>query len=44
MSTETVHAAGNGGVDLVASLPPGVLFFLGGLTVLLVGVVVSRRM
>jgi DNA-binding transcriptional ArsR family regulator len=44
MSTETVQAAGNGGVDLVASLPPGVLFFLGGLTVLLVGVVVSRRM
>ena len=44
MSTETAQAAGGGGIDLVASLPPGALFFLGGLTVLLVGVVVSRRM
>jgi DNA-binding transcriptional ArsR family regulator len=44
MSTETAQAAGDGGIEIVASLPPGALFFLGGLTVLLVGVVVSSRM
>ncbi|WP_255151752.1 ArsR/SmtB family transcription factor [Halorarius halobius] len=35
--------AADGGLDVVAGLPPGLLFFLGGLTVLLVVVAVAYR-
>lgn len=36
LARETVDAAGSEATDAVASLPPGVLFFLGGLTALVV--------
>ncbi|WP_255198373.1 helix-turn-helix domain-containing protein [Halorarius litoreus] len=43
-AAETVQAASDGGIEVVGSLPPGLLFFLGGLTVLLVGLVLTTRM
>lgn len=40
---EATQVAADGGTDVVASLPPGALFFLGGLTVLVVGVALTYR-
>lgn len=40
---EATQVAADGGTDVVASLPPGALFFLGGLTVLVVGIALTYR-
>lgn len=37
------QVAAHGGTDVVALLPPGALFFLGGLTVLVVGIALTYR-
>ena len=40
-AVETVASGGGGGIDFVGTLPPGVLFFLGGLVVLVAVVALS---